>query len=119
MNIPDGMDMAVLMDAACNDQEIAATLMQLFFELTKQEQTRLNDAVAQGNAPTASAVAHKVAGSCASCGLNRLAALFRETEHLCKETLPGDINERIQAITQEMTQVRLDLEKYFNRPLTP
>ncbi len=119
MDIPDGMDMAVLMDAACNDQEIAATLLKLFFELTSQEQARLNDAVVQGNAPTASAVAHKVAGSCASCGMNKLAALFRETEHLCNETLPDDINERIQAITQEMTSIRLDLEKYFNCPLTP
>ena len=119
MNMPDGMDIAVLMDAACNDQEIAATLLKLFFELTSQEQAHLNDAVAQGNAPTASAVAHKVAGSCASCGMNRLAALFRETEHLCKETLPGDINERIQAITQEMIKIRLDLEKYFNCTLTP
>jgi HPt (histidine-containing phosphotransfer) domain-containing protein len=113
------MDMAVLMDAACNDQEIAATLLKLFFELTSQEQARLNDAVAQGNAPMASAVAHKVAGSCASCGMNKLAALFRETEHLCKETLPGDINERIQTITQEMIKIRLDLEKHFNCPLTP
>jgi HPt (histidine-containing phosphotransfer) domain-containing protein len=119
MNMPDGMDIAVLMDAACNDQEIAATLLKLFFELTSQEQACLDNAIAQGNAPMASAVAHKVAGSCASCGMNKLAARFRELEHLCKETLPGDINERIQIITQDMTTIRIDLEKYFNCSLTP
>lgn len=119
MNMPDGMDIAVLMDAACNDQEIAATLLKLFFELTSQEQARLDSAVAQGNAPTASAVAHKVAGSCASCGMNKLATRFREVEHLCKETLPIDINERIQTITKEMMETRLDLEKYFNCSLAP
>lgn len=101
------------MDAACNSREIAAELMKLFFKLTEQEQTRLADAVAEGNAAAASAVAHKVAGSCVSCGMNRLSARFKELEHLCKEAIPANINERLQTIDQELRDIHRDLEKYF------
>jgi len=107
------------MDAACNDQDIAAGLMRLFFELTGQEQARLAAAVAQGNPASASAVAHKVAGSCASCGMSGLAARFRELEHLCKVAIPDDISGRLRAIDHEMQENRAGLEMYFNCSLSP
>ena len=118
MNILDGVDINILMDAACNNQDIASGLMKLFFELTAQEQTRLIGAVEQKNAAAASAVAHKVAGSCASCGMSGLAARFRELEHLCKKEIPADVNERLQSINNEIQAIRLGLEKYFNCSLT-
>jgi HPt (histidine-containing phosphotransfer) domain-containing protein len=113
------MDMNVLMDAVCQNQELAAGLMKLFFELTGQEQARLAGVVAEGNSASASAVAHKIAGSCASCGMSGLAARFRELEHLCKTAIPGDINERLQTIDREMQEVRRGLELYFNCSLAP
>ena len=119
MSDPVGINLEILMDAACNDQDIAATLLKLFFELTGQEKTRLTDAVAQGNFATASAVAHKIAGSCASCGMSGVAARFRELEHLCKESLPADINERLQVIDLELLDIRCGLEKHFNCSLAP
>ena len=118
MNLPAGIDIHILMDAACNNQDIAAGLMKLFFELTGQEQTRLTDSVAQGNAAAASAVAHKIAGSCASCGMSGLATRFRELEHLCKEAIPADVNERLQTINRETQEIRRGLETYFNCSLT-
>lgn len=119
MSDPVGINLDILMDAACNDQAIAATLLKLFFELTGQEKTRLTDAVAQGNFATASAVAHKIAGSCASCGMSGVAALFRELEHLCKESLPTDIRERLQTIDLNLQNIRYGLEKHFNCSLAP
>jgi HPt (histidine-containing phosphotransfer) domain-containing protein len=119
MNVPSGMDMNVLMDAACQNQELAAGLMKLFFELTGQEQSRLAGIIAEGNSASASAVAHKIAGSCASCGMSGLAARFRELEHLCKTAIPGDVGERLQAIDREMHEIRLGLEIYFNCSLAP
>jgi HPt (histidine-containing phosphotransfer) domain-containing protein len=102
------------MDAACNSRDLAADLLKLFFELTGQEQTRLADAVAQENSAAASAVAHKIAGSCAACGMSGPAARFRELEQLCKQAIPADVSDRLQAIDREMQETRLDLEKYFN-----
>lgn len=119
MNAPDGIDINILMDAACHNQDLAAGLMKLFFELTAQEQTRLVSAVEQGNAASASAISHKVAGSCASCGISGLAARFRELEHLCKQAIPDDINERLQTISHELQKTRLGLEMYFNCSLAP
>lgn len=118
MNVPSGIDIHILMDAACNNQDIAAGLMKLFFELTGQEQTRLIDFITQGNAAAASAVAHKVAGSCASCGMSGLATRFRELEHLCKQAIPADVNERLEAINRESLEIRRGLETYFNCSLT-
>lgn len=111
--------MNILMDAACQNQEIASGLMNLFFELTGQEQARLAVVIAEGNSASASAVAHKIAGSCASCGMSGLAARFRELEHLCKTSIPEDVNERLQTIDREMQEVRRSLELYFNCSLAP
>ncbi|HPR83325.1 MAG TPA: Hpt domain-containing protein [Pontiellaceae bacterium] len=113
MTVP-GIDIDVLLEATGNDRTIAAELMRLFFELTGQEQARLADAVAQGNHAAASAVAHKVAGSCVACGMSGIYARFKELENLCKEAMPEDACERIQAIDRELQDARRNLEKYFN-----
>ncbi len=113
------MDLDILMDAACNDHEVAVELMKLFFNLTGQEQTRLAEAIAQGNDATASAISHKVAGSCSSCGMIGLSARFKELEHLCKHAIPADINNRLQTIDQEMQDIRKNLEEHFNCSLAP
>lgn len=118
MNLPAGIDINVLMDAACNNQDVATGLMKLFFELTGQEQTRLVSAIEQKNAAAASAIAHKVAGSCASCGMSGLASCFRDLEHLCKIEIPEDVGNRLQAINDEMQELRCGLEKYFACSLT-
>lgn len=119
MNTPDGLNINILMDAACNNQDVAVSLLKLFFELTGQEQARLADAVAKGNYAAASAVAHKVAGSCAACGMTGISARFKELENLSKEALPEDACERIQIIDRELRDTRRNLEKHFNCPLAP
>lgn len=113
MTVP-GIDIDVLLEATGNDRTIAAELMRLFFELTGQEQARLADAVAQGNFAAASAVAHKVAGSCVACGMNGISARFKELETLCKEAMPDDVCERVQTIDRELQDTRRNLEEHFN-----
>ena len=119
MSVLTGIDINALMDAACKDLSIAKELLKLFFELTGQEQTRLSAAAAQGDAPTASAVAHKIAGSCSACGMSELAARFRELERLCKGSLPDDLNERLQSVYGELQNIRHGLEEYFNCSFAP
>ena len=119
MSDPVGIDIDILMDAACGDQDLAIDLVKLFFDLTGQEQIRLADAVAQGNAPSASDVAHKIAGSCASCGMSELAARCRELELLCKKAIPDDVSGRLKEINQGIQEVRCGLETHFNCSLAP
>ena len=118
MNAP-GIEINVLMDAACNNRDIATELMKLFFNLTGQERARLADAVARYDHATASAVAHKVAGSCISCGMSGVSARFKELEHLCKEAMPADINDRLKIIDTELQEARRAMEEYFNCSLAP
>ena len=107
------------MDAACKDLSIAKELLKMFFDLTGQEQARLSAAAAQGDAPTASAVAHKIAGSCSACGMSELSTRFRELERLCKESLPADLSERLKGVYDELLNIRLGLEEYFNCSFAP
>lgn len=102
------------MEATCNDRSEAADLMKLFFRLTDQEQACLTDSAGRRDCTAVAAISHKLAGSCASCGMSGLAARFSELESLCKGSLPADISERIQTISREMQNIRRELETYFN-----
>ena len=114
-----GIDINVLMDAACGNREIAADLMKLFFKLTGGEQANLADAVARKDHAAISAIAHKVAGSCIACGMGGLSAQFKELENLCKNSLPEDTGARIQAVDRQLQDVRRYLEEFFTCPLAP
>ena len=109
-----GIDISVLMDAACNDRDMAIDLMKMFFDLSAKEQIRIADAVSRHDHAGVSAVAHKLAGSCIACGMAGLSARFKDIEHLSKAAMPEDIRGRLQTIDRELQDIRRSLENHFN-----
>jgi HPt (histidine-containing phosphotransfer) domain-containing protein len=114
MSAPGIIDVDLLIDSACDDREIAADLVRLYFELTGQEMLRLDEAVANGDFATISAVAHKCAGSSISCGMTRLSELLRNLEQQSAEGIPPDLPDQMEQIKAEMTAVKAAAEKHFD-----
>jgi len=102
-----------LMDASGGDQEIAISLVSLYFELTGAEITKLEEAVRTGDAPLVSSVAHKCAGSSSSCGMPVLAVMLKDLEKTSAQSMPADAPERMQEICKEMAAVRAAFETHF------
>lgn len=107
------IDPSILLDAVCDDRQTAIDLLNMFFELTRMEMERLTASITDGDAATASAAAHKIAGSSVSCGLNHLAAGLREIETLCKEAIPADIDDRLQLIDRQLGEGRQFFENHL------
>lgn len=119
MNAVVGVNLNILREATCEDRDLAIELLNLFFEQTALEQKRLNRAAEQRDAQELSAVAHKIAGSCSACGMTALSARMRELEALCRQSIPADIEARLQDTARELQEIRRGLETHFNCPFTP
>ncbi len=113
MNVSETIDSTLLMEAACDDQDLAIELIHLYFDLTDKELDRLEDAAGNGDAATVSAVAHKCAGSSVACGMTALGVLLRTLELDAKQGLPDDLSDQLKKIREEMASVRDALNKHF------
>ncbi len=110
--------MTSLLDASGGNREIACSLARLYFELTAGEITRLADAIAAGDAATASAVAHKCAGSSISCGMAALAAQLKSLELESLRGMPANAAEQLAEIRKELAAVQTAMETYFDCSFT-
>jgi HPt (histidine-containing phosphotransfer) domain-containing protein len=113
MTALETINVSNLMDASGGNQEIAISLVSLYFELTGSEITKLEEAIRAGDAATVSAVAHKCAGSSSSCGMPSLAALLKNLEKASAHGMPADAPEQMQKINTEMVALRTAFEAHF------
>lgn len=108
------VDVTSLLDASGGNQEIAASLARLYFELTAGEITRLAAAITGGDASAVSAIAHKCAGSSISCGMAALAAQLKNLELESARGMPANAAEQLAQIRKELAAVQTAMETYFN-----
>jgi HPt (histidine-containing phosphotransfer) domain-containing protein len=107
------------MDASGGNREVAVSLVQLYFELTGGEMTRMAEAIS-GNCPeTVSAIAHKCAGSSISCGMIRLADLLKTLETSSAQVMPADAPGQLEEIQKEMSAMKTAFETHFNCSIAP
>lgn len=111
------IDPSALLEAAGDELDIATELLELFFDLTRQEMDRLVDAAAAGDAKSVSEAAHKIVGSSVTCGLMELAAALRDLEQRSKHNLPADIDERIERMQALLKQAQSFFQNYFAEQL--
>jgi CheY-like chemotaxis protein/HPt (histidine-containing phosphotransfer) domain-containing protein len=76
------VDLGQLRDAADDDAEEMRSLAATYLEQADEIMPALADAVAAGTAPKINTLAHKLAGSSASCGMTALVPLLRELEQM-------------------------------------
>jgi HPt (histidine-containing phosphotransfer) domain-containing protein len=113
MTALETINVSNLMDASGGNQEIAISLVSLYFELTGGEISKLEEAIRAGDASTVSAIAHKCAGSSVSCGMPALAVMLKNLEMESTKGMPADVSERMQEINKEMVSVRAAFETHF------
>jgi len=111
--------LSILMEAADDDRETAATLLDLYFRLTTEALESLRKALADGNWETVAAQAHKCSGSSAVCGMSRLADLLRQLEQQAQEPAAEPLQPALEAVLAEFTAVKTFLENHFNRSFNP
>lgn len=108
------VDVRSLLDASGGNRETAASLARLYFELTADEITRLDAAITAGDASTASAIAHKCAGSSIACGMSVLAAQLKKLELESARGMPANAAEQLADIRGELAAVQTAMENHFN-----
>jgi HPt (histidine-containing phosphotransfer) domain-containing protein len=76
------VDMVWLRECTDNDKEMIKTLLGMFFERTGTYLDELDAAIAAGNAPSVRRISHACAGSAGTCGMAKLAPLFKALEQM-------------------------------------
>ncbi len=100
------VDLAQLREAADGDPEEMRALAALFLEQADELMPGLHDALAAGSAPEVNVLAHKLAGSSASCGMVALVPMLRELEQMGRA---GDLSAAAdchQGVTVELDRTR-------------
>jgi HPt (histidine-containing phosphotransfer) domain-containing protein len=114
MVFSETVDIGLLMDVASDDREIAADLVRLYFEQTRQEMLQLEAAADSGDFTAVSTIAHRCAGSSTSCGMTKLFEMLRDLERQSVESIPPDLPDQLEKIKAEMVAVKTVTEDYFN-----
>lgn len=114
MHIKEKIDPSVMLESTCGDHNLIAELIDFFFELAREEVRSLADYIAHGDATSVLAFAHKLAGSAMACGMTELSHHLLELEMLCKQGMPSDVDERVQAIAQQLSDGREFWTAYLN-----
>lgn len=108
------VDMSILMEASCDERELALELIQLFFETTDECCERLDKAMMAGDAAEISAASHKCCGASASCGMIELERRMRTIESTGKDNRLSDTPAAYDAMKEELASCRHFLEHEFN-----
>jgi HPt (histidine-containing phosphotransfer) domain-containing protein len=72
---------ATLSESCGGDEAVMRELMDLFVDQATEIWSRLSSAMTSGDCETVRRAAHKLAGSCASCGLPALTVALRDLEN--------------------------------------
>lgn len=105
------VDLQILGEASCDDQDLAIELIQLFFETTNESCERLEKAIAAGDAKEISEASHKCCGASASCGMLELERRMRVIEAMGKENRLDNVQSACDAMLDELNRCRRFLEK--------
>ena len=92
------VDLGQLRDAADGDPAEMRLLATLFLEQADELMPRLAEALAEGSAKEVNSLAHKLAGSSASCGMAALVPVLRALEQMGKTgdlRVAGECHERV------------------------
>ncbi|MFC1467443.1 Hpt domain-containing protein [Verrucomicrobiota bacterium] len=112
------VNLDILMEAACDEHDLAIELIHLFFETTAESCDRLKNAIAANDAKEISEASHKCCGASASCGMIELERRMRTIENMGKENQLNEVQSACDDMLQELERCRLFLEKKFNITIT-
>jgi HPt (histidine-containing phosphotransfer) domain-containing protein len=105
------VDLALLSDAAGNDEARMRDLVGLYFRQMSEQMPLLRAAIAAGSAGEVRRIAHRCAGSSASCGMAGVVPPLRDLERMGKERELGgaarvfaDLERRLELVRDRLRE---------------
>jgi PAS domain S-box-containing protein len=106
------VDMTLLADASGHDEARMRDLIGLYARQMAEQVPLLGAAIAAGAAGEVRRIAHRCAGSSASCGVLGVVSPLRELERMGKERRLADAPRVFAELEQQLEKVRDRLRKY-------
>jgi CheY-like chemotaxis protein len=100
------VEMDRLNDFANGDPATLRELVDLYFQQTDGQMLKLEEAIRNAQAPEIKRIAHSCAGSSSTCGMTRIAGLFREMEHTAAENKLGPVPRLFREVRLEYERIR-------------
>jgi CheY-like chemotaxis protein len=110
------VDMNLLRDAACDDDARLHELLRLYFSQTETLLLKLNGAILAGSAEEVRQVAHRLAGSSASCGMIAVVPAFRDLERMGRDGSLADAPRLFAELEHRFERLRSQLRQYLDAP---
>ena len=104
------VDMDRLNEFAGGNLENFNELVGLYIKQTTEQLEKVRAAISEGNAESASRVAHSCAGASATCGMDAIVPLLREVEYLTQEGKLSGAAALLPAIDHEFDRLMRYLE---------
>jgi HPt (histidine-containing phosphotransfer) domain-containing protein len=104
-------DLGFWRDLAGGDDEAARDLLTLYLEDTSAQIALMVSALAGGNADQVGRAAHACAGSSGTCGVDRLAEMFRRLEQQARDNRLDELTVTLPLIVETFNYVRARLTK--------
>lgn len=118
MDAPGNTDTAALQadldfwrDLAGGDDDCARELLTLYLSDTSAQISLMVSGLAAGRADEVGRVAHTCAGSSSICGVDPLAALFRQLEQQARDNRLDELSDTLPLIVETFDQVHARLTK--------
>jgi HPt (histidine-containing phosphotransfer) domain-containing protein len=109
------VDFELLNSIFDNDPDQVREVLNLYLEQASAQIEGMGAAIAAGNAPDLNRLAHKCAGSSASCGMNNIVPLLRELERMGKESQLAEAPEFYGLVQAEFQNIRQILIQHLGQ----
>jgi two-component system sensor histidine kinase/response regulator len=107
------VDMSLLRDAACDDTAKLHELIRLYFRNTDELLFQLHAEILAGSPEDVRRIAHRCAGSSASCGMLALVPGFRDLERMAHDGRLSQAPQVFAQLAARLEQIRLELHPFL------
>jgi HPt (histidine-containing phosphotransfer) domain-containing protein len=104
-------DRRSLLNATCDDRELAGQVVEVFLADIPKQMASLDAALADGDAGIAERVAHSIKGASATVGGERLRAVAFECETLGREGRLAEVLRRVPALRDAYAELEAALKE--------